>query len=182
VVKGKRAYPGSGKERTPVATGPSSRTIRVMNTRAGPSPDCRRNRYPLSSADGVLQHNPSTPAGRLQRFSMLKPSPRPSAPFPDSADKRRRCEFQKSAGSKTGPFTNSNAARSIFVTDGHSSRSGDPFIGPTSKGNKWRTPGLGACLRRPGIRRGSERVNRPQKPLSTYGSGFPRIVTLFQER
>jgi hypothetical protein len=25
----------------------------------------------------------STPAGRLQRFSMQKPSPRPSAPFPD---------------------------------------------------------------------------------------------------
>jgi hypothetical protein len=38
-----------------------------------------RSRQPT----GVLQDNPSTPAGRSQRFSMQKPSPRPSAPLMD---------------------------------------------------------------------------------------------------
>ena len=33
-------------------------------------PDRRRNRYPLSSADGVLQHNPSKPAGRIAHIAL----------------------------------------------------------------------------------------------------------------
>jgi hypothetical protein len=46
--------------------------LRHMRRRARiPPADCRRNRCPLSSAEGVLQHNPSTPAGRFAQIAAI---------------------------------------------------------------------------------------------------------------